>query len=141
MRQVSNCIFVVCLFLSAPADAQSPHARQEAEQPDSLHAAAPPAISNVCIYEDAQFGIGAGRCISDQLWLVCQAPDADHPAAWWNSGRQPLCKGRVNTSPSEVTAKKPPRQVKPPVKPPVDTTRRKACCPLQSPPAVAKTAP
>jgi hypothetical protein len=148
MGRVANCIVFVCLFLSAPADAQPSQSPPGAvtERPDSPRMAASPAISNVCVYENAQFTIGAVKCISDKLWLVCQVPDANHPAAWWNAGQQPLCQGRFNTSPAKVTEEEPPRRVSPLV----DSARRTGsaaqgagnapdagspqgpCCPLQS---------
>ena len=149
MARIANCIFVVCLFASTPAAAESPQsppdqvpAADATEQPDSLRSSVHPTSSKECMYEGAQFTIGAAKCISDQLWLVCQAPDSNHPAAWWNSAQQPLCKGRANTTSAGVaTDKKPLQQVGPPiVGPPIVAARRAPCCPLQ-PPAAAKTTP
>ena len=143
MAQIANSILVVCLFASMPAAAGSPQSPPDrvptanaTEQPDSLRLSVHPASSNECMYEGAQFTIGAVTCISDQLWLVCQAPDSNHTGAWWSSGQQPLCKGRADPSPAVVTDKKP----IPHVSPPVAAAQRAPCCPLQ-PPAAAKTTP
>jgi hypothetical protein len=108
MRRLVICIFAGGMLLSTRADSQSPQSRPVAEGPDSPPVASSPVVVNGCVYEDAQFTIGAAKCISNQLWLVCQAPDADHPTAWWDKGQQPLCQGRFDTSPAEVTQKKPP---------------------------------
>jgi hypothetical protein len=140
-------ISIISLLASTATDAQSPEfpplvgqtpALEVIEPSNSLRAGAVLTSTSGCLYEGAEYTIGAAKCISDQLWLICQAPDANHSVAWWEKGQQALCRGRPVTSHAAETTDK---QSSPPTFARVGAKRVGPCCPLQSPTDTAQPKP
>jgi hypothetical protein len=117
MARIASFVLVAYFLLLTQATAQAPPATSGTvtERPASSRTALPPPASNLCLYEDAQFTVGAMKCISQKLWLVCQPADANHASTWWSSGESAYCQDMFKViSPPAAAEKKPARQAGPP---------------------------
>jgi hypothetical protein len=60
-----------------------------------------PTNTPLCFYQGQSYSIGAGFCMSSQLWQTCVAPDQGHQFPFWWTANKPECSGVVTAPPPQ----------------------------------------